>query len=413
MGLTPDECYAGPGDSSSPASSSSMNALGICLGCIGSLSINIGNNLQAKGHAEAGGGTSPMWRLGTAVFFLASIVQFAAFAFAPASIVAPLESLQFVANLAFAKWVNLQTITPRMYIGTVLILIGTVIAVSFGPRDSRAYAAGGPKLHHHPCAVHLAPSHEPNPLSRWRRAAQHRPEPSSFFPLLSFALTPLARRPQPCMHALQAQGPGHARSVLGRARVAHLPGVHHPTRGSGRARVQAVQAGGGEGRPAALGGGGPAARLCARLGPRRHPGRRAGQVRGRGGQAHRGGLHRPGAGLVVPLRDDHPAGLVRRGLAVPAQPRLGLVRPSVYHPAAPVAVHRLRRPQRRDLLPGVHTVGHQEGGSFRPGHPHPALRALPHAARQGRLQGQRRRRRPGPPRRTGRALHRGLLLLRR
>ena len=141
MPLSPAECVGGPshGSAHSPASDvgGSLNALGICLGAIGSLSINIGNNLQAKGHAEAGGGSSPMWRLGTAVFFLASIVQFAAFAFAPASIVAPLESLQFVANLAFAKWINLQTITPRMYVGTVLILVGTVVAVSFGPRDSK------------------------------------------------------------------------------------------------------------------------------------------------------------------------------------------------------------------------------------------------------------------------------------
>ena len=108
-----------------------LNWLGVALGCLGSTSINIGNNLQAKGHAEKNG----LWAVGTAIFFIASIIQFVAFAFAPASVVAPLESLQFVANLAFAKFVNHQTITGRMLWGTTLILIGTVIAVVSGPID--------------------------------------------------------------------------------------------------------------------------------------------------------------------------------------------------------------------------------------------------------------------------------------
>ena len=58
-----------------------LNCLGIALGCVGSISINIGNNLQAKGHADkaAAGGTLPpgapnLWALGTGVFFLASIL---------------------------------------------------------------------------------------------------------------------------------------------------------------------------------------------------------------------------------------------------------------------------------------------------------------------------------------------------
>lgn len=46
--------------------------------------------------------------LGSVVFFVASLIQFAAFAFAPASVVAPLESLQFIANIAFGKFVNKQ-----------------------------------------------------------------------------------------------------------------------------------------------------------------------------------------------------------------------------------------------------------------------------------------------------------------
>ena len=122
-----------------------LNALGVVMGCVGSISINIGNNLQAKGHAEAqahaaGTAAAPktnLFVLGTAVFVLASIIQFVAFAFAPASVVAPLESLQFVSNVAFAKYVNNQVVTRRMLGGTSLILLGTVIAVTLGPKDGR------------------------------------------------------------------------------------------------------------------------------------------------------------------------------------------------------------------------------------------------------------------------------------
>lgn len=72
-----------------------LNGLGIALGCVGSISINIGNNLQSRGLDELNPSQST-WLLGTVIFFVASIIQFVAFAFAPASVVAPLESLQFV-----------------------------------------------------------------------------------------------------------------------------------------------------------------------------------------------------------------------------------------------------------------------------------------------------------------------------
>ena len=118
-----------------------LNALGIALGCIGSLSINLGNNLQAKGlqtkqsSSDGGGGDKTLWAIGTAVFVMATLINFTAFGFAPASVVAPLESLQFVANLFFAKFVNKKTLTWRMLIGTAMILVGTVITVIFGPID--------------------------------------------------------------------------------------------------------------------------------------------------------------------------------------------------------------------------------------------------------------------------------------
>ena len=110
----------------------SLVLLGVALGCCGSVCINVGNNLQGKGHHE---NRPRMRQAGNIVFACGSVLVFAAFAFAPASIVAPLESLQFVVNIAFQRVVNSVRISARCAAGTMLILAGTVIAVVAGPKD--------------------------------------------------------------------------------------------------------------------------------------------------------------------------------------------------------------------------------------------------------------------------------------
>ena len=118
------------------SSSAALNSLGVAMGCGGSVFINVGNNLQAMGHQEEG--RQRLLPIGTAVFLCGSLCVFAAFTFAPASVVAPLESLQFVVNLAFQRVVNRVYITPHAAAGTLLILLGTVAAVVFGPIDASA-----------------------------------------------------------------------------------------------------------------------------------------------------------------------------------------------------------------------------------------------------------------------------------
>ena len=94
--------------------------VGIALGVVGSVAINLGNNLQALGmtrleikkataHLEelANGAPpddttndvidareSPVWIFGTATFITGSLLTFAAFAFAPQSILASIEGIQ-------------------------------------------------------------------------------------------------------------------------------------------------------------------------------------------------------------------------------------------------------------------------------------------------------------------------------
>jgi hypothetical protein len=129
--LRPKAVFAMPME---PANTTSdvLNGVGIAMGCSGSIFINIGNNLQALGHHTP---NPSLVGIGTSTFLCGSLCVFAAFAFAPASVVAPLESLQFVVNLAFHRWVNQTPVTFRMALGTLLILVGTFCAVYNGPMD--------------------------------------------------------------------------------------------------------------------------------------------------------------------------------------------------------------------------------------------------------------------------------------
>lgn len=118
-----------------------MVAIGITLGLAGSIFINTGNNMQSLGMhtlemekmhemkaeldrrqadnphelalfddqdeeemGEIAPSQSKTWIAGTCIFVSGSLVNFAAFRFAPATILAPLEAIQFVSNLLFSYW---------------------------------------------------------------------------------------------------------------------------------------------------------------------------------------------------------------------------------------------------------------------------------------------------------------------
>ena len=112
--------------------------VGIAMSVVGSVGINIGQNLQAAGIAhlpkESRGSpfVSKEWRIGMLVFVLFSILNFAALALAPSSVLTPIESIQFVTNIAYNKFINDSEITSRMLIGVTLALFGTVLSVVFG-----------------------------------------------------------------------------------------------------------------------------------------------------------------------------------------------------------------------------------------------------------------------------------------
>jgi drug/metabolite transporter (DMT)-like permease len=115
--------------------------VGLVMHVVGSIGINVGQNLQSLGVHNLGkeGRDTPcrstMFVVGLVLFLFAGVVTFAALAFAPASILLPLESVQFVVNILFNRCVRGRPITYLMYVGTACVIGGIVLFLVFGPLD--------------------------------------------------------------------------------------------------------------------------------------------------------------------------------------------------------------------------------------------------------------------------------------
>eukprot|EP00984_Skeletonema_dohrnii_P027637 scaffold17264_cov78-Skeletonema_dohrnii-CCMP3373.AAC.1 len=162
--------------------------LGIALGLLGSIAINTGNNLQSLGlkslqqEEQSTATNSPAdkpprtrkvpwlsptpvktapledqnesqsefvfvkvrrspfesiaWVVGTIIFVSGSLLNFASYAFAAQSMLASLESVQFVTNLIFGRLLLKAKITETMLAGTVLTVTGTVLAVQYSSKET-------------------------------------------------------------------------------------------------------------------------------------------------------------------------------------------------------------------------------------------------------------------------------------
>jgi len=77
-----------------------------------------------------------LWGIGTTTFVISSIMTFVAFGFAAQSLLASLESVQFVSNIAFAKLVHKEEITYTMIVSTLLIVGGNALVVIFSGHNS-------------------------------------------------------------------------------------------------------------------------------------------------------------------------------------------------------------------------------------------------------------------------------------
>ena len=77
-----------------------------------------------------------LWGIGTITFVTSSIMCFISFGFAAQSLLASLESIQFVSNIAFAKLVHKEIITHTMLVSTLLIVGGNALVVIFSEHNS-------------------------------------------------------------------------------------------------------------------------------------------------------------------------------------------------------------------------------------------------------------------------------------
>jgi len=144
----------------------SLVGLGITFGIVGSIAINTGNNVQSLGihqlELELAGKMfsrsdnlgavvlglsdvapgsffkSKTWVIGTFIFVTGALLNFASYGFAPQSTLASLESIQFVTNLFLGKLLLKKPISRLMYLGTLLIVAGTVVTVTFSSKKGAA-----------------------------------------------------------------------------------------------------------------------------------------------------------------------------------------------------------------------------------------------------------------------------------
>lgn len=132
-----------------------MWVVGVILILFGSIGNNFGNNLVSLGHKETKYRTASIesrdctelqpekpspynfWVLGTVIFVMGNFLTFASFGFAAQSLLASLESVQFVSNIIFVKFVHKEAITWRMIISTISIVVGNILVVIFSVHHAK------------------------------------------------------------------------------------------------------------------------------------------------------------------------------------------------------------------------------------------------------------------------------------
>lgn len=115
--------------------------IGVLMGVLGSIGINVGQNLQATGVRSLHVKDQPfpwrskVWRSGLGIFACFAIINFSALSLAPASILCPIEAIQFVSNVFYNRFVNKLQISLRVNVGVLLEVVGCILTVAFGAKS--------------------------------------------------------------------------------------------------------------------------------------------------------------------------------------------------------------------------------------------------------------------------------------
>ena len=122
--------------------------IGAGLSVLGSVGSNLGINIQKYSFLQNSKlpveqqrvyTRQPGWAVGLALVILGSVGDFAALALAAQSIITPIGSVTLVANMVFAHFWLKETLSRRDLTGTVLIIAGSVLTVSFGDHSDPTY----------------------------------------------------------------------------------------------------------------------------------------------------------------------------------------------------------------------------------------------------------------------------------
>eukprot|EP01084_Bolivina_argentea_P132288 233460_1 len=124
---------------------SSSTTIGACIAITASILNAIGFTLQKQGHNKLKqlNKDSPRaksmfsdktWRIGFGIFLLGGLANAIALYFAPQSLVLPLSAITLVANTILATQILGEPFEKKSYFGVCLVIIGSTLAVMFGPR---------------------------------------------------------------------------------------------------------------------------------------------------------------------------------------------------------------------------------------------------------------------------------------
>ena len=80
-----------------------------------------------------------LWAIGTFIFVSGSLCNFVSFGYAAQSLLASLQSVQFLSNMIFAKVVHKEMLTWTMMGATFIIVCGNVLVVLFSEHTAVKY----------------------------------------------------------------------------------------------------------------------------------------------------------------------------------------------------------------------------------------------------------------------------------
>jgi uncharacterized membrane protein len=119
--------------------------IGIILALCGNVLISVSLNTQKYAHNEnekrSAGKVSylrlKMWWVGMLLMALGETGNFLAYAYAPATVVAPLGAVSVISNCFLAHFVLKEHIGLRNLLGVFLAILGSVIIVTYAPSSDR------------------------------------------------------------------------------------------------------------------------------------------------------------------------------------------------------------------------------------------------------------------------------------